>query len=164
MTRLVFHSSDPIPIVRDRILAEVGEPTVWSLGWPFAKKHKLFCGNVREDGFRLHLIIDHRNTYLPVACGRFESQPTGTRVVVQLHSNWIGVTFNILWSLGWTLPLIGGIIRYNREATDPGEGLWAVGLPLLMIAFVWVLMIPAELVEDREYERALRKVIQGVDD
>ena len=162
MTRLVFHSSDPIPIVRDRILAEVGDPIACSLGWPFARKHKLFCGEVREDGFRLHLIIDHRNPYLPVACGRFESLPTGTRVVVQLHPNCIGLTFNILWSLGWTLPLIGGIVRDNRGTTDSGAWLWAVAFPLLMIAFVWIQMIPAELVEDREYERAFQKVIQGV--
>lgn len=155
MTTFVFYSRDPIPVVRDRILAEVGEPIMFRLSWPFASQHKLFSGTVSEDRFRLYRIIDHQNSYLPVAYGRFESHANGTRVVVQLRPNPFGLTVNILWTLGWGLPLIFTLAR-NGLTTPPD--VWG---PIAMIAGAWMLMIPAELVEDREYERAFRKVISG---
>lgn len=161
MTTLVFHSSDSIAIVRGRILAEVGEPILFSLGWPFAAKHKLLSGTVWEDGFRLYRIIDHRNCYLPVAHGRLESQANGTRIVVQLRPNPFGLTFNIVWTAGFGLSLIFELARHGLRTPADAGGWWAIGFPLTMIAFVWILMIPAELVEDREYERDFRKVIQG---
>ena len=52
-------------------------------------------------------------------------------------------------------------MRYHFGATTSETGLWVVGLPLCLIAIVWVWMIPIELVEDLEYERAFKRVIQG---
>ena len=72
MTTLVFQSSDPIPIVRERIQAEVGDAIKFRFGGPFAAKHKFFSGDVWEGEFRLYLTIDHRNSYLPIAHGHFE--------------------------------------------------------------------------------------------
>ncbi len=156
-TTLVFQSSDPIPLVRERIQAEVGEPIAFRFGWPFAAKHKFFSGDVWEGGFRLYLIIDHRNTYLPVAHGHFEPNANGTRVVIRLRSNPIGLMVNTIWTIDWGTVLIFTLARQGLEITSQ-TGWW---VPLAMITFVWIMMIPAELNEELEYKRRFSKVVSG---
>lgn len=152
MSSFSFDSPHPVEFVRDQITAEIEARTL-GLTWPFCGKHKLFRGKARDDGFRLVRMIDYQNSYLQVAHCQLEPQQKGTRVNVQLRPSVLGLSFNVLWTIGWTWYFVACQIGTGNEAT------WGIWLSIGMIAFVWILMLTCTMVSEDEYKEAFKQML-----
>ncbi len=153
---LTYNIHQPIETVRDNIQSQIED---WSfrLGWPFSGKHRLFHGDVWDNGFCLKLIIDYQNSFLPVAYGRLKCHLDGTSVEVRFRPNLFGGLFILSWTTGWSWRLV---TSFTNSSTPR---LFDVGISAGMIVFLWVVMLTAMGIGIDQYQRAFKQVFSRLD-
>jgi hypothetical protein len=120
-------SSDPIPIIVRRLSKQV-ERSSWFARAPYS-------GEVWSDGFKVVPVIGYRNSFLPVICGDFETQPKGTIIYVTMRLHW-GVVAGVCAFCCALGPAFWGML----ETVKAGSYSSAVLLiPLLMLLFALAL-------------------------
>jgi hypothetical protein len=89
-----------------------------------------FVGTVQEDSFRIRRDIRHRNSFLPVVCGRLVPTPTGTRVWVTMFIHPLVLVFMLFW-----LGMIGGGVAHRPDSFALW-GMFVFGIALTACGFV----------------------------
>ncbi len=86
-----------------RVLQEIVEPPRrW--GWPTSTKRGYFEGRVAGSRFKIHRIINYRNSFVPIIEGNFRRDGLGTIVTLNMRLVWPVVPFwiAIMLFLAWS--------------------------------------------------------------
>jgi len=86
-----------------RVLQEIVEPPrKW--GWPTSTKRGYFEGRVAGSRFKIHRIINYRNSFVPIIEGNFRRDGLGTIVTLNMRLVWPVVPFwiAIMLFLAWS--------------------------------------------------------------
>ena len=94
--RFTVETNDPIPIVAGK-LSEKLDHSWFRLPW-YTCKGLAYAGSVWENGFKIIRVLNYRNSFQPVICGRFEAGANGTVVRITMRPSWIVLAFLIFWS------------------------------------------------------------------
>lgn len=147
---LTIATSDPMPVVLQRLSAKVEEPKLFR----FSKNHAPYQGTISEQSFRISRIIHYRNSCLPVIRGRFESRSQGTTVHVQMSLHPFVMAFLGFWFICWysgTIPIaLAGAIPLEMAVVF-------LVMPIIMLFFFWI----AFWIEANKSRQYLSEIIQG---
>lgn len=124
-----LHTAEPLPIVRQKLAAQVEPPKLFR--WGVSRNSAPYEGEVWETGFRISRIIDYRNSFLPVVLGEFQDDGAGTIVRVKMGLHPFVLSFLVLWGFSWyslIIPLcLAGLL-------SAGFVLVFLGLPVVVYA------------------------------
>lgn len=130
-----IQTEDSLSDVIERLEAQIEAPKAFRSY--FSRNHAPYEGKIDGDGFEIHRIIHHRNSFLPNIRGRFESLPNGTiiRVTMRLHP--FVTAFLLFWFLAWyggTIPIfLAGVISGNVTS----EAVLFLGMPIVILFSFW---------------------------
>jgi len=86
-----------------RVLQEIVEPPrKW--GWPTSAKRGYFEGRIAGSRFKIHRVINYRNSFVPIIEGNFRRDGLGTMVTLNMRlvwpvvPFWIGIILFLAWS------------------------------------------------------------------
>ncbi|UBF23874.1 hypothetical protein K9N68_19185 [Kovacikia minuta CCNUW1] len=127
-----LQTPDPLSVVLQRMATQI-EPEK-PMRWQFSRNHLPYEGTLSEAGFQIHRIIHHRNSFLPMIRGRFESSSFGTSVFITMRLHPFVVAFLVFWYLAWysfSLPV------WLTGAMPNTLALQFVGLPIALLVAFW---------------------------
>ena len=128
-------TTDPISVVARR-LSEKIDRTSWFPGWT---SNLPYTGDVWDNGFKVVPIISYRNSFLPIICGSFEPQASGTVVHVTMRIHWAVTVFLCVWC-----GIVGSAFIAIFGSVVAGEAFWGVlFFPLFMLLFAAGLTVGA---------------------
>jgi len=142
----------PFPLVVQRLTAQI-EPSKM-MRWGFSQNHAPYQGSISDASFRIHRIINYRNSALPIIRGRFESLSNETLIHITLSVHPFVAGFLGFWFFNWygvSIPMwLMGIL--------PNEvALLVLGAPLIFLG----LLLWAFWYEANRSQRELEQIIEG---
>ncbi|MCG3150245.1 MAG: hypothetical protein PCFJNLEI_03726 [Verrucomicrobiae bacterium] len=109
---------------------------------------RTYRGRVQATGFEVQRVITYRNSFVPVAAGRFLPGPQGTRVIMSLR-----VSGGTAVLLGFWLTVVGRFL-----GLELGRGNWGL-IPLGMLLFTAVMVVAAYKTEAKIARRELGELL-----
>lgn len=149
----LFEINSPLSLAGalDAIRART-EPVKWfRWRWPSSQNDDRFEGEVANNGFTVRRIIGYRNSFLPEITGAISAAGRGSRVVITMKPHALVIAFAAVWCTGVIAALVATF------SYDPGFA-W---LPLLMLAFLYLMIMGGFWFEANKQEPVLRRIFQG---
>jgi WD40 repeat protein len=124
-------TADPLAIVLEKLSGHI-EPTK-PFRW-FSRDHAPYQGTIDDAGFKITRIIHHRNSFLPVIRGQFESSSTGTIVRVNMRLHPFVMAFLAFWYATWYSISIPISLTMDLDPLM----VWSfLGFPLIILFVFW---------------------------
>ena len=103
----------------------------------FSSDHAPFQGEISSDGFEIIRIIHYRNSFLPVICGKFQPNASGTRIIIKMRLHAFVAFFMCVWFGGVGL---GCFVLLNSVFNGQKIMSLAMLIPFGMLIFGWALV------------------------
>jgi len=119
-------------------------------------QHPVFEGEVTNEGFRLHRILNYWSSFRAEIRGKVEQQaPAVFSVSFSVHP--------LIWVfLGiWTLLCVFGLLGLSAAIVLLSLAWPFVLIPVALLAFAWTLVLAGSAFELNRSERALREALTG---
>jgi hypothetical protein len=133
------------------LLKQKVEPRKWLR---FSRSHQPFEGEVSGNGFTIHRIIHHVNSFLPIIQGTFEQNDNGIKILVRMRLHRFVSAFMCVWFGGLTI----GILGLATAKTEPSAVLL---IPLGMLLFGWGLASGCFWSEAKKAKLMLSDILQN---
>jgi hypothetical protein len=148
-----FEIASPLSLqaAMDAMRAHV-EPVKWfRWRWPSAHNDDRFEGEIGADSFHARRILGYRNSFAPEIRGTISATGRHARVTIEMKPSALVLAFLAVWTTG----IVAGSVALI--GADPS----LVWLPLLMLAFAYLMTLGGFWFEATKQERVLRQIFQG---
>ncbi|SDY49655.1 MULTISPECIES: hypothetical protein [Rhodonellum] len=98
------------------------------------KKSHLFNGVVKEDSFRISLVIDKADSFLPLIAGKIESTAAGCILFLK-YSLFPGASFFLGF---WSVIILAMSLFFFLGKSDPAYGFLCLAIGLGNYLFAWI--------------------------
>lgn len=97
----------------------------------FSSRKRLFFGEIDNCEFKLYRHIKYRNSFLPIAYGRIESDGFGSKIIIRISMDIFTILFMFVWL---SISFINGI-----DSIQEYRGIGSL-IPVVFFIFGYVLM------------------------
>jgi hypothetical protein len=109
-------------------------PTTWGQRL-FSTGGYQFEGTLSPQDFNITRIINYRNCCIPVIRGRFEPQPTGTKIVIEMTMHPLGYVF-LIGGTALSFTVLSTLASGGQGL--PATALFAFAAPCFIILICWI--------------------------
>lgn len=155
-------------LTASEVIRRIGEATQPITVFSFSNKNnkgKLFSGYVMDDSFRIHRMINYRNSFLPQLNGSVLTQGELTLVRVRMHPAGFVLAFMGIWLgvTGLVCLLVVGTKIFGVGSTVPNDFSAEYLTPFGMFAFGYLLVLAGYKFESKPSKESLRKLLEATE-
>jgi len=120
-------------------------------------EHKVFEGELTQNGFKVMRIIFYRNSFLPVITGKFVTGQSGSTISITMRLHAFVLAFMCVWFGGVGIGMASVLIGLVSGQTKPDAMLL---IPFGMLVFGCVLVVSCFWPEAKKAKRMLTEILQ----